>query len=128
MDQWKELRERFSKLTDEELLKIVTVEAADYRKEAVDIAKSELRSRGVPLERPTIEDPVDDDNPASLDPRGQSCVVCGGQMRQGTLVAEKELTIVFSDNREERFVRVSVCSRCGQLSMLADLETDVQGS
>jgi hypothetical protein len=27
-DQWKELRERFSKLTDEELLKIVTVEAA----------------------------------------------------------------------------------------------------
>ena len=49
LDQWKELRDRFSKLTDEELLKIVTVEAKDYRNEAVDIAKSELRARGVPF-------------------------------------------------------------------------------
>jgi hypothetical protein len=42
------------------------------------------------------------------------------------MVAEKELTIVFADNREERFVKVIACSRCGDISLAADYSTDVQ--
>jgi len=47
-------------------------------------------------------------------------------LRPGTLVAEKELTIIFSDNREERFVRVMACVQCGSLSLSADYDTDVE--
>src|SRR2546428_13595091 len=62
----------------------------------------------------------------SLDAHGLVCLSCGGPMRSGTLVAEKELTIVFADNQEERFVRVNACSACGQLSLVADYKIDVQ--
>ena len=46
-------------------------------------------------------------------------------MRPGTLIAEKEMTIIFTDNREERFVRVSACTQCARLSLAVDYESDV---
>ena len=39
-------------LTDEELLRVVTIEAQDYRKEAIDIAWAELRRRGIDAPSP----------------------------------------------------------------------------
>jgi ribosomal protein L40E len=42
-----ELRERMSKNSDEDLLKIVNVDFKDYRKEAVDLARGELEKRGL---------------------------------------------------------------------------------
>lgn len=39
-------------LTDDELLKVVTVEAQDYRPEAIDIAWAELRRRGIDAPSP----------------------------------------------------------------------------
>lgn len=44
-----ELKDRISKLSDEELLKMVSVNSADYRKEALDFAIEELAKRGLPL-------------------------------------------------------------------------------
>ena len=57
---------------------------------------------------------------------GPVCSGCRGPLRYGTLVGEKELTIIFADNREERFVRVSACSQCGQVSLAVDYDTTVE--
>ena len=126
----RELKERIERLTDEELLKMVTEDAQEYRQEALYFAKAELRARGIDAKAPSAEaeeekaagEPAD----MNLDSRGLTCLVCGGPMRVGTLVAEKELTVVFSDNREERFVRVMACGQCGQLSLTADYTTEVK--
>jgi hypothetical protein len=128
----RELKQRISKLTDEQLIEMVTTESGDYRQEALDYAKSELRSRGVDWSQPEVEaeEPITEDveprpAPAPIGGSRSSCHVCGGQLRPGTLVAEKELTIVF-DNQEERFIRAMACARCGQLFSVVDYETDVE--
>jgi hypothetical protein len=41
----RELRERISKQSDEDLLKIVNVDFKDYRKETVGFARAELEKR-----------------------------------------------------------------------------------
>ncbi len=135
-----ELKEKMAQLSDEELLKLVTVETEDYRQEALEHAKAELMERGIDFARAAGEpdsgredslltDPLHlFSSPgftgAPLDASGLVCLACGGQMREGTLVTEKQLTIIFADNKEERFVRVDACSRCGLLSLVVDYERD----
>ena len=126
-----ELRVRIAGLSDDELIEMVTVAAGDYRQDALDCARSELRSRGVDFsevqsneaEPPGGFEPFPTTPPTT--PEGSTCVICGGQLRAGTLVAEKELTIIFSDTREERFIKVGACVRCGTLSFAADYDTNV---
>ena len=129
MDDTQELKQRLAALSDEKLVRMVTEEAADYRKDALDFAKAELRSRGVDFSLPDDENETKSDANESLDPlrsgRRGGCPSCGGPLRAGTLVGEKEVTIIFSDNKEERFVLLSVCSRCGLVSLAVDLETEV---
>ena len=129
MDDTQELKQRLAALSDEELVRMVTEEAADYRKDALDFAKAELRSRGVDFSLPEPdENETKGDANESVDPlrsgRRGGCPSCGGPLRAGTLVGEKEVTIIFSDNKEERFVLLSVCSRCGLVSLAVDLETE----
>jgi|SRR5215471_434019 len=128
-----ELKERISKLSDDQLIEMVTVSASDYRQEALDYAKAELKYRRVDWSQTQSEEkqpPPDTEaeptNAIVAPSSGANCFVCGGRLRGGTLVAEKELTIVFSDNREERFVRVMACVQCGQLSLSVDYDTDVE--
>jgi hypothetical protein len=134
-----QLKERLIKLSDEQLIEIVLAAPGEYRQEAIDIAKTELKWRNVEIPRPeeteeAVETGVDPDSmdPIGAPPRGRVaiptnvCIICGSAMRQGTLVAEKEITIVFADNQEERFVKVSACTQCGQVSLTVDSETDVQ--
>jgi len=127
-----ELKERISKLSDDQLIDMITVSAGDYRQEALDYAKAELKYRRVEWSQPKPEEPQveadheADSNGTVVTPPGVNCLVCGGRLRQGTLVAEKELTIIFGDNREERFVRVMACVQCGQMSLTADYDTDVE--
>jgi hypothetical protein len=126
-----ELKERISGLSDEELIEMVTVSAGDYRQEATDYAKAELTKRGIDFsaaaesagESPATLEPFPT-SPES-NPNASTCAICGGELRAGTLVGEKELTIVFSDNREERFIKVNACVRCGHLSLVADFDTSV---
>jgi len=132
-----DLKQRLSKLSDEELIEMVTVGAANYRQEALDYAKAELKYRRVDLSevrREEHEEPeeeaTDVDSPikpaeTATGPIGSVCFACGGRLRSATLVAEKELTVIFSDNREERFVRVMVCTQCGQMSLIADYDNEV---
>jgi hypothetical protein len=127
---WK-LKERLSKMSDDELIEMVTVGASDYRQEALDYANAELKHRGVDLsnlktkEAEQAEEPAVEHAESIRVPPGSACFVCGGKFRAGTLVAEKELTIIFSDTHEERFVRVNACVQCGQLSLAVDFDTDV---
>jgi hypothetical protein len=130
-DDTQELKERISKLSDEELIEMVTVAADEYRQEALDYAKAELKYRRVDWSQPNPEEaePADESGRAAEEPlvnRTAATCVCGGALRSGTLVAEKELTIIFLDNREERFIRVAACVRCGQLSLVADYDTVVE--
>jgi hypothetical protein len=46
------IRGRMAALTDDELLRVVTIEAQDYRTEAIDIAWAELRRRGIEAPSP----------------------------------------------------------------------------
>lgn len=125
-DELKDLRERMSQMSDEELLRIAGVDYDDYRKEALAFAESELARRSVPFEKPTSE--VSAHSETESTPAGSvRCRSCGKTMRPGLLFADKELTILFSDNNEERFLRVFACSECGDVRLMVDLETDVEG-
>jgi len=132
-DELEELKQRIAGHSDEELIEMVTVGSSDYREEALNYARAELQNRGVKwsegadseteaLETKQVPEPME-----STDGLPRSgCSMCGGSLRVGTLVAEKELTIVFSDNHEERFVRVTACVQCGQVSLIVDYEAEVQ--
>jgi hypothetical protein len=130
-DDLRDLKDRISNLSDEELIEMVTVAAADYREEALDYAKVELENRGVDwTARPPAAETEGEPEPAAPPQNvtvgaGPRCVICGGRLRAGTLLAEKELTVIFTDNHEERFVRVMACVDCGQLSLSADYDTEV---
>ena len=129
-----ELRERMAGLSDEELLRMVTVDAEEYRPEALDFAKAELKARNIDFAAPQVvgsggQKNSDDREEKVLPALGKHaliCPACGGQLRSGILVAEKELTIIFTDNKEERFVRVDACRQCGQLALTVDYEIAVE--
>ena len=123
-----ELKDRISQMSDRELLHIVEVEYADYRREALEFAQEELRKRSIPFETPElVEDDEDDDESFVPSETSARCGHCGGAMRTGLLFADKELTILFSDNNEERFVEVLACTNCGEIRLTVDLQTDVEG-
>lgn len=128
--QLKELKEKISGLSDDELLNIVEVEFDDYRKEAIDFARAELMARGIDFEEPS-SGPVAESFSQNADEavapvrRVLICATCGGQTRLGVLLAESEIIIIFSDTDEQRFVEVHACVRCGRIQLMVDLETEV---
>jgi hypothetical protein len=122
-EETKELKQRISEMTDEELLDMVEVDFADYRRQALDFAKSELMARGISFE---MEPARPETKPQEREPRALRCAVCGEPMRPGILFAEKELTIMFTDNDEERFVEVFTCKGCERLDLRVDYETDIE--
>ena len=121
-DELDQLKERISQMSDFELRQIVEVEYDDYRPEALEFAETELRKRRVAFDKPEAED--EDSAEPGVD---VPCENCGGAMRSGLLFSEKELTILFPDDNEERFVQALACVECGQIRLVADLETDVEG-
>ena len=127
-DELIELKERISQMSDAELLHIVEVEYADYRSEAIEFAKAELGKRMVPFETRELYLDEDEDDDYSV-PAGTevSCGNCGGRMRSGLLFSEKELTLLFADNNEERFVQALACTACGDVRLTVDLKTEVEG-
>jgi hypothetical protein len=130
-DEVWELKQRLSKMSTDELIEMVTVGAKDYRQDALDYANAELKYRRIDVSKLTtkeaeqVEESAMDQAEPVVAPPGSACFACGGQLRPGTLVAEKELTVVFRDTHEERFIRVNACVQCGQLSLIVDYDTDV---
>jgi hypothetical protein len=124
-EKTRELKQRISEMSDEELLDMVEVDFADYRQQALDFAKSELMARGISFETETAQSEAE---PQERAPRALRCAGCGESMRPGILFAEKELTVMFTDNDEERFVEVFTCKGCGRVDLRVDYETDVQKS
>ena len=137
-DELRILRERISLLSTEELLRMVGKDRREYRPEAIEYARSELEARRAADGGDADDDDADgQDNGAAFSGNGaasavvpatdaQPCDICGGTMRQGALFADREITIYFDDTDEERFVEVLVCSACGNVRMVVDLDTDVQ--
>ena len=136
-DDYQELKDRLVKLSDEQLIDIVTAAPGEYRQDALEIAKTELKWRKVEI--PEADEAIQEAPSGPYDPSAlgaiqsarqaasrNECVFCGGPLRAGTLVAEKELTVIFADNQEERFVKVKACTQCGQVSLAVDFETDVK--
>ncbi len=127
----RELKERITNMTNEELLKIVTVDRRDYRREAIEFATSELHARGVRRDPGVdIEDDDDEQNDAAVattsGKRSPPCQHCGGETRVGQMFADRELTIFFPDDDEERFVQAVACDDCGHLRLVVDLETEIE--
>ncbi|HKP10494.1 MAG TPA: hypothetical protein VJZ91_00235 [Blastocatellia bacterium] len=139
-DELRELRERISLLSNEELLRMVGKDRREYRPEAVEYARAELDARRAADEADEADDEADDgaegaDAAAGLSRResprvpaveGQPCDTCGGAMRRGALFADREITVYFDDTEEERFLEALVCSACGTVRLVVDLDTDVQ--
>lgn len=126
-EELSELKDRISQMSDRELLRIVEVEYNDYRKEALEFAEAELQKRSVPFEK--SEPDVDEAEEAlSTDPvrNIKPCRECGGVMRSGLLFADKELTMLFNDDNEERFVQSFACMACGAVRLALDMETEVE--
>jgi hypothetical protein len=123
------MHERIRQMSDEELIRMVGDEADQYRDDVLQYAEAELVARGVELEE---EDEPNQQASAiigsrKLDESLLTCAVCHSRMRAGALFAQKEITILFNDNNEERFVEVLACSKCGQVRLLVDYDTDVEG-
>ncbi len=117
-----EFKEHISKLSDDELVKLVCEDFADYREEALRYAEAELAARGIQVEDETEVR----ENKNVVARIASTCQVCQAAMRSGVLFAGKELTIFFSDTNEERFVDVQACSQCGQVKMVVDYDSDVE--
>ena len=126
-EQLSELKDRLSQMSNEELLQIVEVEYEDYTEDALRFAETELGKRSVSFERPApgSDEAEDSDSIVSALNLGP-CGRCGGVMRSGLLFADRELSILFADNNEERFVLVFACSSCGDVRLRVDLETEVE--
>jgi hypothetical protein len=144
-EEMNRLRQRMASLSDGELLRIINVEYKDYRPEAIEYAKTELDSRGIVYGRakPAAQrvdrgapgeddiqneedgaDELDQDDLSEFKP--SFCIICGAEMRSGYLFAGRgEMTVVFSDNNEERFVELNACPKCGHVRLTVDFETDV---
>lgn len=126
-EELSELKDRISQMSDRELLRILEVEYNDYRKEALGFAEEELHKRSVPFEKsePDADTAEETDSP---DPIGNiaPCRDCGGVMRSGLLFSDKELTMLFNDDNEERFVQAFACTACGSVRLALDLETEVE--
>lgn len=122
-----DLKDRISQMSDRELLRIVEVEYNDYHKEALEFAEVELKKRSIPFEKPQPDEDEAEDA-ESTDPVGNiaPCRECGGVMRSGLLFADKELTMLFNDDNEERFVQSFACMACGAVRLALDLETEVE--
>lgn len=122
-----ELKDRISQMSDRELLRIVEVEYNDYRKEALEFATEELRKRSVPFEKfePDEDAAEETDSPDPIR-NIAPCRDCGGVMRSGLLFADKELTMLFNDDNEERSVQAFACMACGAVRLAIDLETEVE--
>lgn len=127
-EQLSELKDRISQMSNEELLRIVEVDYDDYRIEALQFAEEELGKRTIPFERPARDagGAEDAESIASAESNAP-CGNCGGVMRSGLLFADKELSILFADNNEERFVQAFACTSCGDVRLVVDLETEVEG-
>jgi len=129
-DESAELKEKISQMSDGELLRIVGPDRGDYIEEAIGYAIRELRIRNIPFDEspPSREQARDDDESLETTPfEIPPCEACGGAMRSGSLIADKELTIFLPDNDEERFVQAFACGTCGKLRLVVDFETDVEG-
>lgn len=140
--QYQQMRERILALSDDELIHMVTEGASEYRPDALEIAQLEMRSRGLSIpsddedeeeaeETSELEQAPEQDVEisragAAPDSVRTNCVYCGGRLRAGTLVAEKETTIIFADTREERFVNARACRDCGLVSLIVDFNTTVE--
>jgi len=123
------MQERIRQMSDDELIRMVGDEADQYRDDVLQYAEAELAARGIELE----EDEPDQQVGAVISDRKLeesllTCAVCSSRMRAGALFAQKEVTILFNDNNEERFVEVLACSNCGQVRFLVDYDTDVEGA
>jgi len=126
-EELNELKDRLSQMSDRELLKIVEEEHDDYRREAIEFAEQELTKRNVPFESPElVEEDVDIAVSGTSDSK-VPCNNCGGKMRAALLFADKEVTVLFQDNNEERFLQVLACTSCGDVRLTVDLFTDVEG-
>jgi len=138
------LRERFSQMEDEDLLRIVGEEAADYRPEAIEVARQEIQRRGLTATRPLKTEPrstkstsaaaqalpADEEEEEEGEPDAPkqdwvTCAVCGGGLRSAVLLADHPIIAVFEDNREARYVKMRVCPRCGNADMFVDMHTEV---
>jgi hypothetical protein len=130
-EQMKELKERISKMSDEELLNIVEVESDDYRIEAIDFAKAELTRRGIEFEEPSDqqESTTQESARVQVDTSwAETCARCGGKARLGVLLENKEITIFFTDKDEQHFLEVYACTQCGHVQLVVDYETEVEGN
>ncbi len=141
-EEQKKLEERIRQLSDDELLDMVKVHAADYHEESLEIACQELKSRRISLkdspDNQTEEPFIKDADPTGLSELAANttfkCRYCGGKARRGSLVVgdsdgsenQMEALVQFHDIFEQRYCFVLVCTGCGRAELAVDFMTPVK--
>jgi rubrerythrin len=117
------LEARIASLTDQELIDVVEIDFADYRKEAIDFAKQELARRGITFEEAGN---TRKRSAPGQDKRSEPCEKCGERARHGVLFENREIIFLFDDVEERRFVDVVACRSCGHVKINVDLKTEIE--
>jgi hypothetical protein len=137
-----ELQERIKQLSNEELLDMLKIHAADYQEDSLEIARQELESRGLSLadspDNPSGEAFIQDADPTGLSELAANttfkCQYCGGKVRRGSLIVgdsngcenQMEAIVQFHDIFEQRYCFVLACTGCGRVRLAVDFETIVE--
>jgi hypothetical protein len=143
-DDLKAIRDNIATLSDDELERMVTVEAGDYRPQAIELARRELEARGISVsprgtgpgkqseraaERTASSGEEAEEGPREAADEEHSsrllCPFCNGPVRRAALLGDNEIIALFRDNDEQRYVDVFVCTRCGEARLVVDLVTPV---
>jgi hypothetical protein len=128
MNERESLYQMLKGKSTEELLTMVNEDAADYRDDALELARVELRRRGVSWRDEQLEAESAAEQVAEVEKgRESTCRECGSPVRYASLLAEKEIVLSFHDNFEQRFMEVLVCRNCGKVTFKVDFDTEVQG-
>src|SRR5689334_18244838 len=95
-DELRELRERIAGMSDVELQRMVGKDRKEYRAEAIEFAREELKARHAAadsLDEESADDEADDEEETNDRQTRAICDICGSAMRQGALFADREMTI-----------------------------------
>ena len=127
------LAERFSALSDDELLEMVNVHPQQYRGDALAIARAELVKRGYHLSRKgkVIKLPKEQgehEQAAAQPPAPPLCSRCKTEMEYaGTrrLNDEKDMSVLgelgeMYKNGAHEFLDVYICRKCGHVDLFVD--------
>jgi len=126
------LAERYSALSDDELLDMINIHPQQHRGDALAVARAEMVKRGYHLSRKgkviKLPKELEKNDPATQPPRTLLCPRCKSELEYaGTrrLNDDKEMSVLgelgeMYKNGAHEFLDVYLCRKCGHVDLFVD--------